>query len=201
MSHANAQLAARFQQMADVMEILGENRFKIIAFQKVVRVLSELSEDVAAIEPAALIKIEGIGKGAGERIGEFIQTGQIADHHDLLAQIPAGLPALMDIPGLGPKTIAVLWRDGGVKDLPSLKAKLQTGELESLSGFGKKKAQNLIKSLAFAESAGKRVRIGAALPLAQWIVEQLRKIKAVKNVAYAGSRRPRKRRRPNKRCL
>src|SRR5699024_8118875 len=118
-----------------------------------------------------------------------LDTGEIKEHQELLEQVPAGLLQLLDIPNMGPKTVALLWKQAGVKDTASLKKALDLGDLEKLKGFGKKKIEQIKQNLAFIESAGKRTRIGKALPLAQWFVEQLRRMKEVKEVAFAGSLR------------
>ncbi len=178
-----------FQQMADVLEVLGANRFKVIAFQKAARVLGELTEDVAAMDAQQLRSIEGIGKGMADRIEEFLKTGRLTEASDLAEKVPPGVVKMLDIPGLGPKTVSMLWREAGLEDIPSLTKALDTGELEDLKGFGKKKIENIRKNLAFMEQAGKRVRLGQAQPLALWFIEQLSQLKQVKRIDYAGSLR------------
>ncbi|MEL7086919.1 MAG: DNA polymerase/3'-5' exonuclease PolX [Planctomycetota bacterium] len=189
----NAQLAVIFHQMADLTEITsggaGGNRFKVNAFAKAGRIMEDLTKDVADIDAALLPKVEGIGKGTAARIVEFLDTGKVADHEALLAQVPDGLLKVMDVPGLGPKTVALLWHEAGVESLEDLEAKLDTGELEALKGFGKKKIENLRKNLKFAASAGDRQRIGGAYALAMIFVEDLGGLPGVENIEYAGSLR------------
>ncbi len=175
--------------MADVLEVLGANRFKVIAFQKAARVLGELTDDVAGMDSKSLRAVDGIGKGMADRIEAFVATGELAEAAELMAKVPAGVVMMLDVPGLGPKTVALLWREAGLNDLDELTKALDTGELEALPGFGKKKIANIKKNLAFAEQAGKRVRIGEAMPLALWFVEKLRVLKQVKRIEYAGSLR------------
>jgi len=175
--------------MADALEVLGANRFKVIAFQKAARVLGELTDDVAGMDTKELRAIEGIGKGMADRIEEFVQTGGLPEAIELFEKVPPGVVKMLDIPGLGPKTVSILWRDAGLNDMAQLTAALDTGELEELPGFGKKKIENIKKNLAFAEQAGKRAKIGKAMPLALWFVEQLKQLKQVKQIEYAGSLR------------
>jgi len=189
MSQTNAKLSRLFQQMADVLEVLGANRFKVIAFQKAGRVLGELTDDVAAMDSKALRSIDGIGKGMADRIEEFVKTGKLAEAADLAQEVPAGVVKMLDVPGLGPKTVSLLWRDAGLTDLGELTKALDTGELENLPGFGKKKIENIRKNLAFAKQAGKRARIGRAMPVAMWFIDQLKGLKHVKRIDYAGSLR------------
>ena len=190
MAQTNKNIAALFQEMADVTEVLGGNRFRVNAFQKAARVLGELTQDVADMpDPGDLQQVDGIGEGTAHRIAEYLENGRIKEHDDLLEKVPAGVVKLLDIPGLGPKSVATLWQQGGVTDMQSLKQKLDAGELDDLPRMGKKTLENIKKNIAFAESAGKRARLGTALPLAQWFVEKLRAIKHVNEAHYAGSLR------------
>jgi DNA polymerase (family 10) len=191
MPTTNQQLAAIFEQMAAIMEILGIDRFRINAFNKAARSIDGLAEDITAIgaDMKALQKLDGVGKGTAERICQFLEQGKIDDHEELKSKIPAGLLDLLDIPGLGPKKIALLWNDAGIESMDDLKAKLEGDELAELPGMGKKTLENLRKSIAFAETAGERAKIGHALPLAEHLIAELTKRKDVKQAAYAGSLR------------
>jgi len=185
----NAKLATIFQQMADVNQVVGGNKFKTIALEKGARVLKELVKDVADVPPQDLLQVEGIGKGIAQKIEEFLRSGKVAEHQEMIARVPAGVLMMLDIPGLGPKGVAQLWQDGGVQSIDQLKTKISDGSLESLKGFGKKKLEKLSQSIAFAEKAGDRTHLGYALPLALAIIEQLRDIKGVEKIDYAGSLR------------
>jgi len=189
MASNNAQLARLFQQMADALELTGANRFRVIGFQRAARVIGELAGDVAEFSQDELTAIEGVGKGTAERVVEFLDTGRIAEHEKIVSQVPAGLFKVLDIPGLGPKTVKLMWEEAGVTDLETLKAALGSGQLESLKGFGRKKIANIEKNLAFVETAGQRARIGAAMPLAEAVVESLSKLKGVEQCTFAGSLR------------
>ncbi|MFN3166015.1 MAG: DNA polymerase/3'-5' exonuclease PolX [Phycisphaeraceae bacterium] len=185
----NAQLAAIFQQMADVNQVLGGNRFKTIALEKGSRVLKDLVKDVADVEPQDLLQVDGIGKGIAQKIEEFLKTGVVQEHREMAAEVPAGVLQMLDIPGLGPKGVAQLWKDGGIESIDQLKDQLVDGSLESLKGFGKKKLEKLSQSIAFAEKSGERSNLGFALPLAGAIIEQLKQLKGVQQIDYAGSLR------------
>jgi len=192
MSVTNQQIAAIFQQMADILSILDGDHFRILSFQKSARIIEELVDDLASIGPdeKMLAGIQGIGKGTAQRIAEFLRTGQIKDHQDLLAQIPPGLPALLGISGMGPKTVALLWREAGVDSIDTLKSKLESDGLTGIKGLGPKKIENLKQSLTFAASSEtKRRRLGDALMLANWFLTELRKMPGVKDANYAGSLR------------
>ncbi|MFK7959607.1 MAG: DNA polymerase/3'-5' exonuclease PolX [Phycisphaerales bacterium] len=185
----NAEISDVFGRMAELSEVLGANRFKVIAFQKVARVLRELPGAAAELSAKELEALDGVGKGAAGRIRELVETGRIADHDALAAEVPEGVLQVMQVPGIGPKSAALFWRTAGITDLESLAAKLDDGSLAELKGFGPKKIENIKKSLAFAASAGDRTRIGTAWTRAEAMVEHLQQIDGAENVAFAGSLR------------
>ena len=198
----NAKLAALFERMAQLLEVLGENRFKVAAFQRAARTLDGMTDQAhdlvdpgnpgdpgKPVDLSNLTAIEGIGKGLAEKIVELVTTGELQEYADLMAKVPAGVVDLLDIPGLGPKTIALFWQKADIYSLDKLKAALEGDALVDLPGVGKKKLDNLRKSIEFAESAGGRVRIGRAMPLACWFIEQLSPLEAVEQIAFAGSLR------------
>ncbi len=187
---ANAELARIFTEMAAVLELTGANPFRVNAYARAARVLGELTVDVADLAGhKALVGIEGIGDGTAKKIAQFLDTGTVKEHDDLLDAVPRGLLEVLKIPGLGPKTVRVLWEQGGVTDLASLSRKLDSGELEKLPRMGAKTMENLRESIAFAAASGRRLRLGQALPLAERIVEFLQRIEGTKRVMYAGSLR------------
>ena len=185
----NDTLATIFAQMAELTELLGGNRFKVIAYQRAARVLENLADDVAKLSKTQLTLIDGIGEGVADRILEYARTGHITELEAMLEQVPTGLPELLMIPGLGPKTVGMLWKQAGITSKAVLQDKLADDALAALPGFGKKKLDNLRKNLAFAAEAAKRIRIGVALPLARFLVDQLRLMPGVTQADYAGSLR------------
>ena len=187
----NERLARIFEEMAALLELTGANPFRINAHARVARVLLELTVDVAELadDPAKLTDLEGIGKGSAKKIIEFVRTGGVHDHDELLETVPPGLIEVMTIPGLGPKTVRLLWEKGGVTDLNSLKARLDSGDLEKLPRLGAKSIENIKASMAFAARSAERVTLGAALPAALEIAERLRGVGGASRVEYAGSLR------------
>jgi len=189
MSTRNAEIATLFERMAELTELLGGNRFKVNAFEKVARVLRELGPEVDEMSDAELVALEGVGKGAVERIRQYCDHGRIDDHDELAAQVPGGVLEVMHVPGIGPKTARLFWQEAGVESIADLKAKLASGELAELKGFGPKKLANIGKSLAFAESAGDRRHLGTAWTLARRFLDVLEPMPQVRQSAYAGSLR------------
>ncbi len=187
---ANAELARIFQEMSAILELTGANAFRVNAYARASRVLNDLTTDVAdTADHKQLVAIEGIGDGTAKKILSFLDTGMVKEHRTLLDEVPRGLLELLEISGLGPKTVRVLWEQGGVTDMASLIKKLDGGELEKLPRMGAKTIANIRESVAFAASSGRRARLGQTLPLAEQIVEYLRRVPGTTRVEYAGSLR------------
>jgi len=187
----NAQLADLFDDIAAALELLGENPFRVSAHAKVARVLRDLAFDIASIadDQKKLIDIDGIGKGSAEKIQEFITTGKVKEHDDLMKQIPPGLPDVLNIPGLGPKTVKLLWEQADVTSVDVLKKKLDAGELDDLPRLGAKTLKNIRDAIEFTAKGAERTRLGDALPIAERIIEHLRTLKFIRQLEYAGSLR------------
>ncbi|MHC4997348.1 MAG: helix-hairpin-helix domain-containing protein [Planctomycetota bacterium] len=187
----NKELSAIFDRWAAVLELLDDNRFKINAYKRAARLIGDLTVDLATLtdDIKKLIALEGIGKGLAEKIIEYHATGAIAEFVENLKPVPPGVLAMMDIPGLGPKGVATLWKQGGVDSVELLKQKIDEGGLEDLPRMGKKSLEKIRKAIEFAETSSGRVRIGQAMNVAETFVETMRRVKQVKRAEFAGSLR------------
>jgi DNA polymerase (family 10) len=187
---ANRELAGIFREMAAVLELTGSNPFRINAHARVARVLGDLKVDVAEVaEPGKLTALDGIGPGTAKKIIEYLDTGRVGEHDDLLEQIPRGLLEVLGVPGLGPKTVKVLWEKAGVTDLHTLQMKLDSGEIERLPRMGAKTVANIRNAMAFAAASGGRTRLGDAMPIAEAIVAHLAAVPETTCVEIAGALR------------
>ncbi|MGN6368437.1 MAG: DNA polymerase/3'-5' exonuclease PolX [Phycisphaerae bacterium] len=186
----NLEIAKIFERTAEVLAVLEENAFRVLAYKKIARVLEDLPNDVAKLAEAnELESIPGIGKSSAEKIKEYLRTGRISEFDDILAQIPVGVMEMIRIPSVGPKTAAVLWHQGGVTTIEDLKTKLDAGTLVGLPGLGEKKLNKIKENLAHLATSSGRIRIGDALPIALALVDDLKKLPGVKNAIYCGSLR------------
>jgi DNA polymerase (family 10) len=187
----NTDLQTIFLEMAAVLEITGANGFRVNAHRRGARAMDDMTVDVATIadDPAALQAIDGIGKGLAAKISEFIERGEVQEHQSLLASLPQGLLGLLDVSGLGPKTIKMLWEQADVVDLATLKRAIDAGRLNGLPRMGPKTIANIRDSVAFLERAGDRLLLGTAYPLATALVTWLKEDAAVSEAMYAGSLR------------
>jgi len=187
---SNAALSAIFEQMADVMEILGEDRFRINSYRKVARVIGEMPTDVGVLlENGQLAETPGIGKSTLAKIEEFVRTGTITAHQELLARIPPSLLELLRIPGVGPKSVKTLYQDLRIRGIPELKQALDDGLVQTLPGFGAKKAAAIRRGIEFLEKAGGRIRLDQALAAAQLVIDYLRQLPGLERIQPAGSLR------------
>jgi len=186
----NAEIAAAFGQFADILEIKGADAFRVNAYRRVSRILEGLGVDVTdLVESGELRDIPGIGEGSASRIEEFLETGEMSALTEARASIPKGLLELLAIPGLGPKTIGLLWTELDVKSLSRLKRALRGKKILELPGMGKKKVENLRAGVVAYESRTGRLHLGAALPIARAIVDVLADMKEAGDVELAGSLR------------
>ncbi|MHC4121130.1 MAG: helix-hairpin-helix domain-containing protein, partial [Planctomycetota bacterium] len=154
----NKILRAIFDQMADIMEILGEDRFRINSYRKVARIIGDIPADVEnLLASGKLAKTPGIGKSSLAKIEEFVKTGAIAAHQELLGRIPPGLPELLTIPGIGPKGVKAVFENLNVTNIAELKAAIEKGAVAGLTGFGDKKAAAIARGIAFLEKSTGRI--------------------------------------------
>src|SRR5215470_2796562 len=186
----NTELSALFERIANLLDISGEQGFRVNAYHRAARVVKDLPKDVAAmLAEGSLAEVDGIGKGMLEKIEQYVRTGKIDKHEELAATVPAGLPALLDIPGMGPKKVAIVWKELGVETLEALKQAIASGAAAKLKGFGEKSVAQIMAGMEFAAKATERTPLGVAWPLAQAVVEQVRALPGVKRVEIAGSLR------------
>ena len=184
-------LIEKLEQMAAMLELTGANRFKVNAYAKAARALKGASIDVMAHadDPKALKEIDGIGSSIAEHIGEYALSGSWEEFDTLREEVPAGLIRIMEIPGLGPKTVRLMWTDLKIETVADLKKAIDDGSLEDLPRMGKKTIENIKDAIDFSEKSGGRTPLGKAMPLAESLVERLGKVKGVKQIQYAGSLR------------
>ena len=184
------ELSNLFSQMADLMEIQGEQSFRVNSYRRAARTMKELVEDVESLAAEGkLADLQGIGKGMLSKIDEFLASGKITAHLELVAAVPAGLLSLLAIPGMGPKKVAQLWKELGITDLAGLKIALDGEAILALKGMGEKTIKQIREGIAFTEKGTGRTPLGLAWPLSEELAAELRKIKAVKRVEPCGSLR------------
>ncbi len=186
----NAEVAHIFNEVADLLEIKGADPFRINSYRRVARTIADLPTDINELAGAGrLSSLPGVGKSSVAKIEELLRTGRLAMRDELLREVPATLLELLRIPGLGPKKIAVLWKERGIESLEDLKTAISTGKLEGLRGFGDKSIAKLADGIAFVERAAGRTRLGEAWQVAETLREAVAAMPGVTRVEHAGSLR------------
>ncbi|MGQ0634977.1 MAG: DNA polymerase/3'-5' exonuclease PolX [Planctomycetaceae bacterium] len=191
----NSDVVKLFEELADLLEIQNANPFRVRAYRNAARTIGDLAESVADIvhDPTrSLTELAGIGDDLAKKIETIVETGQLPQLEDLRAQVPRGVVEILRIPGLGPKKAAALFKELHVTDLEMLKAAAEGGAVAKLKGFGEKTAQMILEGLKNFEQTGRRVHLADAMPIAEALVADLRKVKGVAHVDVAGSYRRRR---------
>lgn len=188
----NQEIAAVFEQIADLLEYQSANPFRVRAYRNGAKKISELTEPLAAIaddESRSLTDLEGIGKDLAEKIETLLSTGTLPMLEELQAQIPAGVLTLSRIPGVGPKKAAALHKELGISSLAELRAACEQQRVRGLKGFGAKTEETILKGLAIAEDAGVRMRWADAETVVDALLEHMNGEPAIQQMEIAGSYR------------
>lgn len=186
----NADVARIFEEIADLMEIQGQDGFRVNAYRRVARTIDDLPSQLTDIAARGkLADLPGVGKASAEKIQELLSTGQMTLHVELRSSVPAGLLELRAIPSLGPKKVALLWKECGVDSIENLSAAIAAGALDNLRGFGAKSIEKIKAGIEFLRSAAGRTRLGAAWEVAEAYRMALLKLVGVQRVEHAGSLR------------
>ncbi len=191
MAASNAQVAAVFDEMADLLEIADANPFRVRAYRSAAETVRGLARELRELiaEGADLARLPGIGKDLAGKIHEIDRTGTCAALDEVHRSVPAGLAELLKLPAMGPKRVKALWKDLGVTDLDELQAAAQTGRISELAGFGRKTEEALRAALASRRAAGQRFRLAEVAPIATALLAHLRGAAGVLEAVAAGSYR------------
>ncbi len=190
MDSVNSEIAKIFSRIADSLEILDENGFKINAYRKASRNISSMPDSLEEFDgEKELSTIPGVGKDLSQKIIEHRLTGKIAYYEEIKKQVPDELAELLDIRGVGPKFLRTLVKHFGVTNIESLKETIASPEILEVDGIGKKKIEQISRSVEVFEGGKKRMRLTEAHPLATAIKEEIEEIPGVLRAELAGSLR------------
>ena len=187
----NTEIAGIFDEIADFLEIEGENPFRIRAYRNASRTVSglgaELKDMVADGED--LTKLPGIGKELAAKIHEILETGTAKALIKLQQRIPKTLIEILKLPNLGPKRVGVLYKDLTIKNLEQLSLAARKGRIRSLEGFGEKTEKAILEAVEARAQKEKRFKIAAVKPTVESLIDYLKKVPGVIDVVAAGSYR------------
>jgi DNA polymerase (family 10) len=187
----NEDIAAVFDEVADLLEIEGDNPFRIRAYRNGARSLRELGRDVRTLtdQGADLTKLAGIGKNLAAKIHEIIDTGHCSTLDKLRRQLPADLTHLLKLPGLGPKRVHALYHELDIHTHEQLERAARDGLIRQLPGFGEKTEARILEALQAHADTGRRIKLAVAARYAESLVAYLESASGVEKVDVAGSYR------------
>jgi len=186
----NQQVANIFNLIADLLEIKGENIYKILAYRKVVDSLSEMSYEVYDVwQKGNLIDVPGVGKAIAEKIDELFTTGRLEFLEKLEAEVPPSLVELLQVPDIGPKKVSLFWRELGIRNLSELESAARSGQIRNLPGMGIKSEAKVIGGIEALARRTDKIPLGKALPFAYELVKYLSAVPGVEKLDLAGSLR------------
>lgn len=190
----NNDVAALFDELADLLEIKGENPFRVRAYRNAARTVAGLTRSVSdlAAEDKGLDGLPGIGKDLADKIRTIVATKKLPALEDLKKEMPAGLSTLMRVPGLGPKKIAQLYKELQVASLEDLKEAATAGKIRDLAGFSEKTEKAILEGLGrtkIGERGPERFKRAVAEQIVTPLFETLKKAQGVEEIAIAGSYR------------
>jgi DNA polymerase (family 10) len=170
----NQAIARILREIADLLEIRDDNPFKIRAYRNGADIVSNHPHDLARLNEAGLREIPGIGKDLAARIREISETGDAGYHRELVAEFPSTILDLLNLQGVGPKTVAMLYRELGIRTVEDLEAAARDGRIRSLRGMGAKKEGLILKALEDRKRFAGRHLLPDAHDAAAAIVSHLR---------------------------
>ena len=191
---ANADVAAQFELLSDILELEGEDAFRVLAYRRAAQRIRETGASIAQLALDGKAKeLQGIGRTIEGKIVQIVEDGEVhalTKHKQL---VPPEVVEFMRLPGLGPKTARRIWLELGITTLDGLREAASSQRLRTLSGLGSKSEENVLRALEERTTAGpERTLLGTALPAVLAAVEELRAHPAAVKVSEAGSVRRRK---------
>lgn len=189
----NAELSRVFHDIGDMLEVQGEIAFKTVAYHRAADAIDKASFGVAEAYAAGNRRpIPGVGAAIGDKIVELATTGHMAYYDRLRAEMPPTLVELLRIPGVGPKTVALVWKGLGVESLASLRAAAEAGQLRTLKGISASTEQRILEGIEALAQRQDRMHIDRAQEISDGLVERLAAVPGVHRIIQAGSLRRRR---------
>jgi DNA polymerase (family X) len=189
MVRMNDEIAALFQEYADLTAITGGDAFRVRTYEKAARSVAGYPEDISQLNESGMRQIPNVGASIAAKIEEQLRTGAIHQLEELRAKVPAGVRRLTTIPTLGPKKAMELYQELGIDSVDALQEAIRNGKLDGLRGFGAKTGENLLHGIELMQKAGQRVRLDTAMGLAEEIIAALSPVPGCQQITYAGSLR------------
>jgi DNA polymerase (family 10) len=186
----NGDLARLFHDIGDMLEVKGELVFKTVAYHRAADAIGRSPIDlVGAYRAGETPRIPGVGAAISDKIAEVATTGRMAYHEKLVAEVPPSLVELLRIPGLGPKTVRLIWTELGIQSIEDLRRAAQAGTLRDLKGLSARTEHLILEGIARLESTPRRMLLHRAAALIDGLIEALVDAPGVRSIEAAGSYR------------
>ena len=187
----NELIARTLEQMADLMEFQGANAFRLKAYRNGGKAIRELPQSIATLleNDEDLTQFEAIGKSVAQKCRELCETGQLEQMEEILKEVPRSVLDLLNIPKLGPKKAAVLFKELGITSLDQLKAACEEGKVRELPGFAAKTEASILEGIQIAAAAGKRILWAEADKLVTRLRRHMESCDEIDQLEFAGSYR------------
>jgi len=184
----NREVARLLYEMGDLLELRADNRFKILAYRRAARDIESLKEDIEQVwREGRLDQVPGVGKAIAQKIEEYLRTGRVKAYDELIAETPHGLAELLQISGLGPKTIFLLHDKLNIANLDDLEKAAREHRIRRLPRMGPTSEKNILKSIERYRKRSTRIPYSVAEPIVQDIISYLKGIEGLENITAAGS--------------
>lgn len=157
MEVSNREIASKLLLISQLLEITGDNPFKIRAFNRAAEAIDRVNKPVAVMDEEELRHVPGIGMAISQKVREIVETGTCHELEELRAKVPPSLIELLNLEGVGPKTVAVLWKKMNIQSINDLEKAATGRRIRSLKGFGEKKEQGFLRSITLYRAAGGRM--------------------------------------------
>ena len=185
----NKSIADLLTEIADILDIQGENPFRVRSYRNAARTIADMGQSVRAMVRAGedLEQIPGIGKSLQEKIEEIVSTGKCGFLEELRVKVPPALTELLKLEGLGPKKVKLLYDELGVDSVDRLEKSAQAGKLRDLPGMGLKTEEKVLKSIEQYRAGMGRFKLSVGFTYAQALLEYLKGVPGLKRLDPAGS--------------
>ncbi|HUH70496.1 MAG TPA: DNA polymerase/3'-5' exonuclease PolX [Mycobacterium sp.] len=186
---SNDVAAEALQELADLIAISGGDPYRVRSYEKTARSVAGYPLELDTLDRKGLMAIPAVGAHIADKLLEFRKTGRMTALEELHAQLPAGLRALLGIPGLGPKRAHQVYVELGISSMPELLNALHNEQLRNLKGWGETSERNLARAIHQMQEVGGRMPLATALDIAEDLVARIAALPQVSRVDYAGSLR------------
>lgn len=188
----NLQIATVFEEIGQLLEIDGANHFRTLAYKNAAENIRGMGRELSSLSDEELSSIPGIGFDLHAKIVEMLSTGNCDFHQNLVKKFGRGVLDMLQIRGVGPKKVALFYKELGVDNLEKLKAAALAKQLSKLPRMGEKSETEILVAIEERLKYSRRMLLSEALPLAEQILNYLKPLKTISQLSYAGSLRRRK---------